>query len=119
MKNVFQQAYCTISAVAAVDSYSGFLERQYEPEHIRVQDDSNKQFYISTDIDDFDRDNGNSLLNTRAWVVQEAVLTRRKIHFTESQMYWTCGKGVYCENLTRLKRCVTVVRHPVLSLTVT
>ncbi|KAF3039730.1 hypothetical protein E8E12_005904 [Didymella heteroderae] len=107
MKNVYQEAYCSISAVAAVDSYSGFLDRQFEPEHVLVCDDNGKHFCVSTDVDDYDGDNGNATLNTRAWVVQEAVLARRKVHFTSCQMYWTCGKGIYCENLIRLKRHVT------------
>lgn len=106
MKSVYQEAYCSISAVAADDSYSGFLDRRFEPEHVHVRDDNGKDYYVSTDIDDYDGDNGNATLNTRAWVVQEAVLARRKIHFTARQMYWTCGKGIYCENLTRLKRHV-------------
>tara|TARA_R110002003_G_scaffold572_10_gene20540 strand:- start:2268 stop:2927 length:660 start_codon:yes stop_codon:yes gene_type:complete len=104
MESVFSQAYCTIAATAAINSNSGFLERDISTEFVYVQDASGKQFYISTDIDDFDKDVGEAKLNTRAWVMQEGVLARRTIHFSANQTYWECGKGVYCENLTKLKR---------------
>ncbi|KAF3010878.1 hypothetical protein E8E13_009547 [Curvularia kusanoi] len=104
MQSVFSQAYCVIAATAASDSYSGFLGQNLNSvESLRVTDGKNKHFYLSTDIDDYDNDVGKAAINTRAWVMQEAVLAKRTIHFTLSQMYWECGKGVYCENLTRLK----------------
>jgi hypothetical protein len=65
---------------------------------------SGKQFYISTDVDDLDKDADEVRLNTRAWVMQEGILARRTIHFSANQTYWECGEGVRCENLTRLHR---------------
>jgi hypothetical protein len=104
MESVFSQAYCTIAATAAADSNAGFLERDIRTSHVYVQDASGNEFYISDDIDDFDEDVGKAKLNTRAWVMQEAVLSRRTIHFSDKQIYWECGQGIYCENLTRLTR---------------
>ncbi|KAH8726729.1 heterokaryon incompatibility protein-domain-containing protein [Phaeosphaeriaceae sp. PMI808] len=103
MESVFSAAYCTIAATMAIDSFAGFLQRDISPEYVYVQDPLGKQFYISTDIDDFDNDVGKAQLNTRAWVMQEGVLARRTIHFSANQTYWECGEGVYCENLTRLE----------------
>jgi len=31
-------------------------------------------------------------------------LSRRTIHFGRNQMYWECGEGIYCEDLTRMKK---------------
>ena len=104
MESVFSAAYCTIAATGALDSYAGFLERNINPEYVHVRDASGKQFYISTDIDDFDNDVGKAQLNTRAWVMQEGVLARRTIHFSANQIYWEYGEEVYCENLTQLGR---------------
>ena len=104
MESVFSEAYCTIAATAAADSNSGFLERDIRTEHVYVQDTSGRQFYISTDIDDFNDHVNGALLNMRAWVMQERVLSRRTIHFSANQTYWECGDGVYCENLTILRR---------------
>lgn len=104
MENVFSQAYCTIAATSATSSLSGFLHRQLDTEWVHVQTAPGLQFYISTDVDDFDRDVEDALLNKRAWVMQELVLSRRTIHFNSRQMYFECGEGVYCENLVRLTR---------------
>ncbi|KAK7177758.1 TOL-like protein [Paraphaeosphaeria sporulosa] len=101
MESVFSGAYCTVAATAAADSYAGFLERNINPEYIHIQNASGKPFYISTDVDDFDIDVGDARLNTRAWVMQEQVLSRRTIYFSSNQIYWECGEGVYCENLTQ------------------
>ncbi|KAH6625898.1 heterokaryon incompatibility protein-domain-containing protein [Boeremia exigua] len=105
MKHVFSQAYCVLAATAANNAHSGFLDRQEDrrTEYVCVKDRSERQFYISTDLDDFDNDVGRAKLNTRAWVMQELVLARRTVHFSANQMYWECGKGIHCENLTRLK----------------
>jgi hypothetical protein len=104
MESVFSASYCVVAATSAVDSNAGFLERDVSTEYVYVQNSSGERFYVSTDIDDFDEDVGKAQLNDRAWVMQEGVLARRTIHFSANQMYWECGEGVYCENLTRLER---------------
>jgi hypothetical protein len=104
MENVFSHAYCTIAATAAADSNAGFLMRDLRVKSVYVQDTSGNEFYVSNDIDDFDEDVGKAKLNTRAWVMQEAVLSRRIIHFSANQIYWECGEGINCENLVRLGR---------------
>ena len=104
MEEVFSLAYCTIAATSAVHSKAGFLERNVSTEYVLIQDASGRRFYISADMDDFDNDVEKARLNTRAWVMQERILSRRTIHFSAKQIYWECGEGIYCENLTRLKR---------------
>ena len=104
MEEVFASAYCTIAATSAVDSKAGFLKRNVSSEYAYVQDASGQRFYICTDIDDFDNDVEKAQLNTRAWVMQERILSRRTIHFSSNQIYFECGQGIYCENLTRLER---------------
>ncbi|PVH68168.1 HET-domain-containing protein, partial [Cadophora sp. DSE1049] len=104
MQDVYTSAYCTVAATSAADAYSGFLERKTNSEYLYVQDDSGRTFYVCTDVADFDREVEGALLNTRAWVMQERLLSCRTIHFGASQMYWECGEGVYCEYLTQLAR---------------
>jgi hypothetical protein len=104
MENVFSQAYCTIAATSATSSLSGFLHRQLDAECVNIQAGSGLQFYASTDVDDFKSDVEDAMLNQRAWVLQELVLSRRTIHFSGKQVYFECGEGIYCENLVRLTR---------------
>jgi hypothetical protein len=104
MEGVFASAYCTISATSAADSNAGFLARDGSADYMCVQGDSGSQFYVCANIDNFDKNVETAELNKRAWVMQERVLAQRTIHFSTNQIYWECGEGVYCENLTRLKR---------------
>jgi hypothetical protein len=106
MEAVFSAAYCILAATSATDCKTGFLERAVTTESVFVHNAAGKQFYVSTDIDNFDTDVGDAELNKRAWVMQEGVLARRTIHFTAKHTYFECGHGVYCENLTRLNRQV-------------
>lgn len=103
MEEVFSGAHFTIAATAATDSKSGFLKRDIDSEYVHVEDASSRQFYISNDLDSFDWDVDMAQLNTRAWVMQEQILSRRTVHFTSRQTYWECGEGIFCETLTRLR----------------
>jgi hypothetical protein len=104
METVFSAAYCTIAATSATDCNTGFLQRAWTTESLYIKSAAGRQVYVSTDIDDFDKDVEDAELNRRAWVMQESVLARRTIHFTAKQIYFQCGEGVYCENLVKLKR---------------
>jgi hypothetical protein len=104
METVFSAAYCTLAATSAADCKTGFLERAVTTDSVYVHTAAGMQLYVSTDVDDFDKDVGGAELNKRAWVMQESVLARRTIHFSAKQTYFECGDGVYCENLTNLER---------------
>ncbi|RSL99222.1 hypothetical protein CEP52_009893 [Fusarium oligoseptatum] len=58
--------------------------------------------YVCKFIDNFAQDMEEAPLNKRGWVLQERALARRSIHFTSTQVYLECGKGVHCESLMKL-----------------
>lgn len=103
MERVLSSAYCTIAATSARDMKDGFLEKA-SPDYLRIRSLSGRQFYICAGPDNFEMDVSKAELNTRAWVMQERALSRRTIHVSANQMYWDCSEGVYCENLTKMKR---------------
>ncbi|KAF4467040.1 serine threonine kinase [Fusarium albosuccineum] len=94
MESVFSSAYCVIAASRASGTSSGFLWKRPERRFLRVkqasQDDT---LYICEAIDNFQHDVIEGTLNQRGWVLQERVLARRTIYFTEKQTYWECGQG--------------------------
>ncbi|KAF2129731.1 HET-domain-containing protein, partial [Dothidotthia symphoricarpi CBS 119687] len=47
---------------------------------------------------DSDSEIGQSRWNTRAWVVQERILSRRILHFGRTQLYWECQESLHAES---------------------
>lgn len=104
MEDVFASAYCTIAATSAADSNAGFLAEHRSTGYVRIHDTAGNQVCVCIHMDNFEEDVERAELNKRAWVMQERVLAKRTIHFSANQTYWECGEGVYCENLTMMKR---------------
>ena len=107
MQHVFSNATCVIAASSASSSSEGFLrlERPTRPS-VTMRSPSGALLYVCKSIDNFHRDVEDAVLNKRGWVLQERALARRSIHFTSTQVYMECGKGVHCETLTKLVKFV-------------
>ncbi|KAL0778201.1 hypothetical protein CaCOL14_005854 [Colletotrichum acutatum] len=102
MEHVFSSAYCTIAATAASSSAEGFLRQKANHPFATLEGPGGGFTFVRKSIDDFHQDVEQAVLNQRGWVLQERALSRRTLHFTASQVYWECGKGVHCESLMKL-----------------
>ncbi|KAK0370837.1 serine/threonine protein kinase [Colletotrichum limetticola] len=102
MEHVFSSAYVTIAATAASSSAEGFLRQKAKHPFVTLEGPDSGFTFVRKSIDDFHQDVEQAVLNQRGWVLQERALSRRTLHFTASQVYWECGKGVHCETLMKL-----------------
>lgn len=103
MEEIFSSSYCTIAADSAASSLAGFLNERLPRVCVSIETPRGP-LYLAEAIDSFDADVENGILNSRGWVLQERVLSRRTIHFTSTQVYWECGDGIHCETLAHLRK---------------
>lgn len=107
MGQVFSNAYCTIAATSAASSDEGFLTRHGNPPlYATIETPDGGILHVSEFMGDYHQDVELAPLNTRGWVLQERALSRRTLHFTQTQVYWECGKGVHSERLFKLSKYV-------------
>ncbi|EXA36117.1 serine/threonine protein kinase [Fusarium oxysporum f. sp. pisi HDV247] len=103
MGQVFSNAYCTIAATSAAASNEGFLTPKLNSAlSATVEPPEGGLLHISDFMENCNRDLELAPLNTRGWVMQERALSRRTLHFTNTQVYWECGNGLHCERLFKL-----------------
>lgn len=104
MEQIFSSAHLTIAASCAQHRFHGFLRPRTPRQFVTMTADDGTQFHVCEMIDNFDSDVEQGELNKRGWVLQERALSRRTIHFTETQTYWECGEGVRCETFTKTEK---------------
>lgn len=105
-------AYLTIAATSAQASTEGFLTERCHRSWATISS-ANGSLHLAEAIDNFEADVERGVLNTRGWVLQERALLRRTIHFTSTQVYWECGRGIHCETLAQLRKQVIKITEVV------
>jgi len=98
MGNIYANSYCTISATFAKDATHGLFSQTKNGLSVLLHDRTEKIKFWATDPHDFSTDVDAGNLNTRAWVLQERVLSPRNIHFTEERIYWECSTHIESED---------------------
>ncbi|RFN50619.1 het-domain-containing protein [Fusarium flagelliforme] len=119
MASIYSNAYLVLAASQATDSSEGFIDRkdvglkstmQLDPRNsvkmarMKNPDSTTSEIYsrhMSTDPTMGKSRHRwkitSSPLNQRGWVLQENILARRIVHFTESEMIWECVECLRCE----------------------
>jgi hypothetical protein len=105
MEETFGSAYCTIAADSASNWDEGFLPLVSVPATDAHQSGELTYTCNTNHEFNFENDVNNSELNKRAWVLQERVLSRRILHFTENCTYFACGHGVRCGDVVDQTMC--------------
>lgn len=96
MADIYRYSFCNLAACVGIDSHSGLLWRR-DPcwEHSCVVEaaieDSTASFYKIENRMSFKTSVQTSILETRAWVLQEVLLAPRVLYFTPHQWVWECA----------------------------
>jgi hypothetical protein len=88
MGSYYSNAFITLSALQAKSDEEGFLHPRKVPKKYRLPPFLN--LYVQEDY----REEGmfqNAALSCRGWCLQERLLSRRLLHFTDVGMVWECN----------------------------
>ncbi|KAG8528312.1 uncharacterized protein KY384_007229 [Bacidia gigantensis] len=102
MKDVYKNALLTVAATAASNSSVGCFFARDQTFYTGIEVPVGRDGQINDNMVVFDKwlwidGIGKAPLNTRAWVVQERLLSRRVLHFGAQQVYWECLELDACE----------------------
>ena len=114
MGNIYQNSLVTICASGAEDSHKGCLARRepglFDPVVLEQPKGSDRprQLYIYRQVytyrttprdtaDLFFANIDQGPLGSRAWAMQERVLSPRNIHYGKEQIFWECVRNRYAE----------------------
>jgi Heterokaryon incompatibility protein (HET) len=108
MWEIYSNSYLNLSATASRDSSQGLFRKRnpatLSPCAVTVPD-GHPQIasgdYICYEDDEWRRLIDNGPVNTRAWVVQERLLSVRIVHFSEEQIFWECHELKAAERFTK------------------
>lgn len=102
MANVYQNAYCTIAATGSKGDQDGIFIPRVKQDVCSLEYIAANTTITATYIEDdvaAMKELHTSPLSTRAWTLQERLLSRRTVHFTESRVIWECRSRFETEDL--------------------
>ncbi|RFU28330.1 hypothetical protein B7463_g8015, partial [Scytalidium lignicola] len=99
MQSIYANSFCNISAADAKDGAEGCF-RDRSPLAIqpcKIMLDGETRYAI--DDDSWDWNVPRYEINSRAWVMQERLLSPRILYYTKDQVIWECNHGLASEKL--------------------
>jgi hypothetical protein len=102
MDQIYQNAELTIIAAAGSDVESGLPGVGFAPRHILKATIGNRICVALSDPRTLVKQ---SKWMSRAWTYQEAIFSRRKLFFTEEQIYFECRESNYEEAASHWEDC--------------
>ena len=93
MRRIFKDAYVTMVASKSSSAYSGFLDTEAKAENLMLRilsrddhDGSNAVFFETIEL----YSPSTEPVNTRAWTLEERLLSPRLLMFTRQGLIWQC-----------------------------
>ena len=102
MADVYQNAYCTIAATGSQGDQEGIFIQRSKQDVCPLRYSGANNYIAATYIEDdvaAMKELHTSPLSTRAWTLQERLLSRRTLHFTRSRVIWECCSRFETEDL--------------------
>lgn len=104
MRQIYSNALLSIAADMSKDCTQGFLGRQTMRPQIFYHNRNGGQLHVTGfrgPFKVFTHEDCNAILNSplqkRAWALQEGLLPKRILHFSEEEMVWECNERCACE----------------------
>lgn len=114
MASIYQNSYVTISATNASDGGGRCLSDRQKPVKIPYENSTKKEFALRARVypDHHPDANGNPAtptgpLTSRAWALQEHVLSTRVLHYTATELMFECRTSYRCECMPERKTRIT------------
>lgn len=99
MCDIYRDAYCTIAASAAERNGQGCFVEKYELDlstescHlVNEENDNRSEIVLLPPAPLWENQILSSPLNSRAWVLQERLLSPRILHFAKDAIFWECSE---------------------------
>ena len=102
---VYSNAWVTLAATSSSDGNGGLFhaENKTIPQKLLIEatwKGHTPGIYMCVDENAWDRQILHGPLNTRAWVLQEQILSPKTIHCAYDQIWWSCSSTTPCCNET-------------------
>jgi hypothetical protein len=101
MQDYYRKAYVTVSALDAPNSHYGILHPRNR-KVVRLSSEAN--LYLRPQLPRQDDVFKRAVLNTRAWTLQERLLSTRVLHFSKDEILWECSSCSGKESSTLQQR---------------
>ncbi|KAK7915266.1 heterokaryon incompatibility protein-domain-containing protein [Apiospora marii] len=94
MSEIYSHSFCNISAAEALNDHHSLFHtrdpRSISPAMVSLPTSSHAGPFLVSYLGLWETDVSRSLINSRAWVLQERLLSPRVIHFGPQQLFWEC-----------------------------